>query len=259
MHLADGRLNPRGTATALLAAHPRWITENAGWTSGLVGHYCSDHDLMSLAANAFELSAQASEGTLKTRALVAAATAVQVPTSNAPSLLLHLRTQAAASPSYELSRARSCSAPTTRRAAGLSTLSLKRAGRRSRQARRPNESSPETLGRTNSSTKPSSTPNAHSNSTQRAAKPRSSRPTTTWPGGACSPPRLPTSREVDLLKQALAQRKAWAGPVTRIRRDLDPRAAHLLAAGGECDDPRCADKARPRAPRARRDRQLTAA
>lgn len=74
MHLAEGRKNPLGTATALLNARPRWITENGSWAWGLVGQYCSAHDLMSLAADAFELSSDANSDNVRIRSLVAAAT-----------------------------------------------------------------------------------------------------------------------------------------------------------------------------------------
>jgi hypothetical protein len=74
MHLAEGRMNPRGSAAALLTSKPRWIADNAAWAWSLVAHYCSDHDQMDLAADAFERSADANEGRVRTRALVAAAT-----------------------------------------------------------------------------------------------------------------------------------------------------------------------------------------
>lgn len=77
MHLADGKLNPRGTATALLNAQPRWITDHAAWTWPLVAHFCSDHRLMELAADAYQLAADAADaagGEAKARMLAAAAT-----------------------------------------------------------------------------------------------------------------------------------------------------------------------------------------
>jgi uncharacterized protein DUF4365/TPR-GreAB-C-PIN type conflict system protein len=74
MHLADGKLNPRGTATALLTAKPRWITDHAAWTWPLVAHFCSDHRQMDLAADAYELGAAAADGEAKSRMLAAAAT-----------------------------------------------------------------------------------------------------------------------------------------------------------------------------------------
>ncbi|UFN44549.1 DUF4365 domain-containing protein [Nocardioides okcheonensis] len=74
MHLAEGRKNAAGTATSLLSAQPRWITDNAGWAWGIVGQYCSEHGLTSLAADAFELSADANGGDSRVRSLVAAAT-----------------------------------------------------------------------------------------------------------------------------------------------------------------------------------------
>ena len=74
MHLAEGRKNAAGTAASLLNARPRWITDNGCWAWGVVGQYCSEHDLMPLAADAFELSADANAGDSRVRALIAAAT-----------------------------------------------------------------------------------------------------------------------------------------------------------------------------------------
>lgn len=72
MHLAEGRLNPRGTVAALLATSPAWLSRNADWGWAAVGGYASDHDVHDIAAEAFERSA-AAEGPLRTQSLVSAA------------------------------------------------------------------------------------------------------------------------------------------------------------------------------------------
>lgn len=74
MHLAEGRTNPRGTASSLLANSPVWISRNASWAWAAVAAYAADHDVHDLAAEAFlRAAASATDDERKSRALVSAA------------------------------------------------------------------------------------------------------------------------------------------------------------------------------------------
>jgi tetratricopeptide (TPR) repeat protein len=234
MHLADGRMNPKGTAAALLTAKPRWITDNAGWAWGLVAHYCSDHDLMVLAADAFELSAQACDGDIKTRALVAAASHRAASDREAAKALVELADANGGEPvlraaarsialagaddphgGWMLDPSLVAGGPAVDASAAAQRLLCGRA--RARQQLDDAVEHAENalkLDPLSSETMVLAADCVLGRWSTRAAK------------------TADLLRGIELLRQALAQRKAWAGPVREIRRDL----ARSLAMAGEFDE-----------------------
>lgn len=59
-HLAEGRINPRGTAQSLLAASPLWIERNGAWAWAVVATYAAQHEEYDVSAEAFERAGRAS-------------------------------------------------------------------------------------------------------------------------------------------------------------------------------------------------------
>lgn len=61
MHLSEGRSNPEGTVSSLLAASPVWLTRSARWSWRSLAAYASAHELPRLATESFVRSAAASD------------------------------------------------------------------------------------------------------------------------------------------------------------------------------------------------------
>lgn len=56
LHLAEGRLNPAGTAQALLTARPTWMVSSGSWTWRALANFCASHRVMREAADALEVA-----------------------------------------------------------------------------------------------------------------------------------------------------------------------------------------------------------
>ncbi|WP_280456013.1 DUF4365 domain-containing protein [Nocardia brasiliensis] len=76
MYLCEGRANPKGTVSALLATKPSWLERETPWGWMTLGNYAAQHDLHDLAADAFEHAIEGSNGALRSRLLISAAIAV---------------------------------------------------------------------------------------------------------------------------------------------------------------------------------------
>ncbi|WP_327097341.1 DUF4365 domain-containing protein [Nocardia vinacea] len=73
MHLCEGRANPKGTVSALLATKPSWLEREAPWGWMALGNYANEHNLHDLAANAFECAIDNADEVLRSRLLITAA------------------------------------------------------------------------------------------------------------------------------------------------------------------------------------------
>jgi tetratricopeptide (TPR) repeat protein len=233
MHLADGRMNPKGTATALLTAKPRWISDNSDWAWGLVAHYCSDHDLMVLAADAYKLSAHATQGDIKTRALVAAATHRAASDQEAAKTLVQLADANGGEPVLR-AVARSVAFGADDPQGGWTLDPLLLAGGPDVDA----SAAAQRLLCGNARARDQLDDAVEHAENALKLEPLNSE--TMVLAADCLLARWSTQggataellRGIDLLRRALVQRKSWAGPVREIRRDL----ARSLAMAGEFDE-----------------------
>ena len=233
MHLADGRLNARGTATALLTSKPRWIVDNGTWAWAVVAHYCSDHNLMSPAADAFELAAGACEADAKTRALVAAATHRATSDRDAGQELIVRADENGGEPILR-AVGRSVAFGADDEQGGWTLEQLLVAGgpdvEKSAPAQRllcANARAREQVDDAVTHAEVALRLDPLSSETMVLAADCLLR---RW--GLLGPTTADLLRAIDLLRQALEQRKRWAGPTTEIRRDL----ARSLALSGQFEE-----------------------
>lgn len=73
MHLCEGRANPKGTISALLATKPSWLEREAPWGWIALGNYANAHNLHDLAADAFECAIDDADEIRRSRLLLSAA------------------------------------------------------------------------------------------------------------------------------------------------------------------------------------------
>ncbi|WP_280329186.1 DUF4365 domain-containing protein [Nocardia wallacei] len=76
LHLCEGRANPRGTVSALLATKPSWLERETPWGWMTLGNYAQEHNLYDLAADAYEYAIEDSDELRRSRLLISAALAV---------------------------------------------------------------------------------------------------------------------------------------------------------------------------------------
>lgn len=61
LHLAEGRVNPAGTAQALMTARPHWMLTQTAWAWRALANYCAHHGDMWEAAAALEIAAESGD------------------------------------------------------------------------------------------------------------------------------------------------------------------------------------------------------
>lgn len=59
LHLAEGRINPAGTAQALITSRPHWMQTDDFWPWRALASYCANHGTMRESADALEIAAEA--------------------------------------------------------------------------------------------------------------------------------------------------------------------------------------------------------